>query len=333
MKERMLYMRREPASSAVVIYLLAAGLALLPTRWLGELFFPDRANYAYMLGVGVLRLVFFGVVALLARQMGVRRVWLPGGSRADRLLCLPALVIAVNNFPLVALFARTAGVTDPVGALLFAVECIGVGLFEEAAFRALIFPFLLGRTGTGRRGRVIAVLLSSAMFGALHLVNLLGGFSWGVFLQVGYSFLIGCMLAVCMFRGAGALYCAFVHALFNFGGNLVTGARELGFGSFADIWCTEEVILTAVVGVAAIAYFVWALLTARPTAADRFAVFPPEPGTQAPSGQVPQDKSAQVPPETGSPSSPEAGPTSFEAGLQAPPVGGMAEKRTKDKRK
>ena len=211
-------------------------------------------------------------------------------------------------------------------ALLFAVECIGVGLFEEAAFRALIFPFLLGRTGTGRRGRVIAVLLSSAMFGALHLVNLLGGFSWGVFLQVGYSFLIGCMLAVCMFRGAGALYCAFVHALFNFGGNLVTGARELGFGSFADIWCTEEVILTAVVGVAAIAYFVWALLSARTTAADRFAVFPPEPGTQAPSGQAPQDKSAQVPPEAGLPSSPEAD-------LQAPPVGGMAEKRTKDKRK
>ena len=92
-------------------------------------------------------------------------------------------------------------------------------------------------------------------------------------------------------------------------------------------------ILTAVVGVAAIAYFVWALLTARPTAADRFAVFPPEPGTQAPSGQAPQDASAQVPPEAGSPSSPEAGPTSFEAGLQAPPEGGMAEKRTKDKRK
>ena len=33
MKERMLYMRREPASSAAIIYLLVAGLALLPICW------------------------------------------------------------------------------------------------------------------------------------------------------------------------------------------------------------------------------------------------------------------------------------------------------------
>ena len=52
MKERMLYMRREPVSSAAIIYLLVAGLVLLPTRWLGELLFPEQANYAYMLGVG-----------------------------------------------------------------------------------------------------------------------------------------------------------------------------------------------------------------------------------------------------------------------------------------
>ena len=277
MKERMLYMRREPASSAAIIYLLVAGLALLPTRWLGELFYPARENYAYMLGLGAVRLILFFLLALLARQMGIRGVWLPakGERRSALLYSLPAVLIAVNNFPLVALIRGTAGATDAFGVLLFAVECIGVGLFEEAAFRAIIFPFVLGKTGTGRRGRVIAVLVSSAMFGALHLVNLLSGFNAGVFLQIGYSFLIGCMLAVCMFRGAGALYCAFVHALFNFGGNLVTAARGLGFGSFADIWCWEEVVLTAVVGVAAVVYFVWSLLAARSAAADRFAVLPP----------------------------------------------------------
>ena len=187
MKERMLYMRREPASSAAIIYLLVAGLALLPTRWLGELFYPARENYAYMLGLGAVRLILFFLLALLARQMGIRGVWLPakGERRSALLYSLPAVLIAVNNFPLVALIRGTAGVADAFGVLLFAVECIGVGLFEEAAFRAIIFPFVLGKTGTGRRGRVIAVLVSSAMFGALHLVNLLSGFNAGVFLQIG----------------------------------------------------------------------------------------------------------------------------------------------------
>ena len=274
MKERMLYMRREPASSAAIFYLFTAGLALLPTRWLGELFFPEQANYAYMLGLGAARLVFFAVLAVLARQMGIRRIWLPAGGKA-LLFALPALVVAVNNFPLVALAQGTAGVLDAAGACLFALECVGVGLFEETAFRGIILPFLLGKTGTDRRGRFLAVLLSSAMFGALHLVNLLSGFSAGVFLQVGYSFLIGCMLGVCMYRGAGALFCAFAHALFNFGGNLVTAPRGLGFGSFAEIWNPAEVTLTVLVGVAALAYFVWALYSAPSAAADRFAVFPP----------------------------------------------------------
>ena len=275
MKERMLYMRREPASSAAIIYLLVAGLVLLPTRWLGELFFPGQDNYAYMLGLGAARLVLCIPLALLARQMGVRHIWLPAGGGA-LLFCLPALAVAANNFPIVALVQGTAGVTDAFGAALFAVECVGVGLFEELAFRGVIFPFVLGKTGTGRRGRFIAVLVASAMFGALHLVNLLGGFSAGVFLQVGYSFLIGCMLAVCMFRGGGVLFCALAHALFNYGGNLVTAARGLGFGSFADIWCPAEVILTAVVGAAAIAYFVWLLYASPADAADRYAVFPPK---------------------------------------------------------
>ena len=268
MKERMLYMRREPVSSAAIIYLLVAGLVLLPTRWLGELLFPEQANYAYMLGVGAVRLVLCVPLAVLARQMGVRHIWLPAGGGA-LLFCLPALVVAVNNFPLVALIQGTAGATDAFGATLFAVECIGVGLFEELAFRGVIFPFVLGAAGTDRRGRFAAALIASAMFGALHLVNLLGGFSAGVFLQVGYSFLIGCMLAVCMFRGGGVLFCALAHALFNYGGNLVTPARGLGFGSFADIWCPAEVVLTVVVGVCAIAYFIW-LLYVPPTASPSF---------------------------------------------------------------
>ena len=106
-----------------------------------------------------------------------------------------------------------------------------------------------------------------------------GGAAGAVLLQVGYSFLIGSMLAVCAFRGAGVWACALVHAAFNFCGSLIYDGR--GFGGFSQVWCWQEIVLTAAVGVCAAAYFVWLLLKSPSTAADRFAVFPPQKGEEA----------------------------------------------------
>lgn len=275
MRQNMLYLRKTPAQSAVIFYILTIGLVLLPTDWLGKLFFED-ATSAHFFGMGVLRVAMFAVMAVLAWQTGIAHVLFPQRGNVRALLwCLPALVVAVNNFPLVALAAGTAEITAGAGAIaLYALYCAGIGLFEEMAFRGVVFPLVLGKTGTGKKGRVLAVLVSAAAFGLLHLVNLLGGFSPAVFLQVGYSFLIGAMLAVCMFRGAGVGFCALAHAVFNFGGNVV---QYCGVGAFADLWCAGEVVLTAVVGVAAAAYFVWLILHSPADAADRFAVFPPAP--------------------------------------------------------
>ena len=275
-------MRSTPGQSAAILFLLVAGLALLPTQWLGDLL-SGSENIAQSLGLGIARIACFAVLLLLAWHMGIGHVWAPQGGRA-LLFALPALVVAVNNLPVVALAQGTAGIEDGIAVAAFALECIGVGLFEETAFRGIIFPLVLGATGTDRRGRFCGAVVASALFGALHLVNLFG--NWGaagaVLLQVGYSFLIGCMLAVCTFRGAGVWACAFVHAVFNFCGNVIYNGR--GFGAFADVWCWQEVLLTAVVGVCAIAYFVRLLYKSPADAADRFAVFPPkeEPPAEAP---------------------------------------------------
>ena len=200
MQPKMLYMRKTPLSGGAILFLLSAGFVLFPTQWLGDLMTQDEL-LAQMLGLGILRIVMAAIMLVLALQMGIRGVWAPA-KLPYLLFALPALAVAVNNLPVVALCRGTAGVTgggEYVAA--FALQCLGVGLFEEVAFRGVIFPFALGVTGTGKKGRFAAVLLSSAAFGLLHLVNLLGGFSGGVFLQVGYSFLIGCMLSVCVFCG------------------------------------------------------------------------------------------------------------------------------------
>ncbi len=269
----MLYMRKTPASSAAILYVLILGLVLFPTDWLGALF-TENEQLARFLGLGIMRLLLFGLLLFLAWKMGIRGVWLPRRGELGALLAaVPAFIVAANNFPLVALASGTAEITGSAGMIAaFAFQCLAVGLFEETAFRGIIFPFVLGKTGTGKKGRFVAVLVSSAMFGLLHLVNLLGGFSGGVFLQVGYSFLIGCMLAVITFRGAGMFTCAAAHALFNFGGNVVP---YLGMGSFADIWSIGEIALTAAVGAAAVVYFARLLYKSKPDCADDFAVYPP----------------------------------------------------------
>lgn len=273
MQPKMLYMRKTPVESALILYLLAAGLVMFPYQWLGNLFTQDEQTAGY-LGLGILRILFSGVMLLLAFHMGIRKTLAARGGWRALLVALPALVVAVNNLPIVALAQGTAAVTGSAGEIAaFALQCIGVGLFEEMAFRGVIFPFVLGKTGTGRKGRFIAVLASSAAFGLLHLVNLLGGFSGGVFLQVGYSFLIGCMLSVVMFCGGGVFVCAFIHAVYNFCGNVVF---ELGEGAFWDIWCPEEIVLTAVVAVAAGVFFFFALKNGKPDYAEAFAVYPPK---------------------------------------------------------
>ena len=107
--------------------------------------------------------------------------------------------------------------------------------------------------GTDARGRALAVVNSSLLFGGLHLLNVFaGGGTAQSLLQAGYSFLIGAMLCVCMLEGAGVGMCAWVHAVYNFCGLLVS---ELGRWDFYAVWNVPTVCITVLLGAAAIVFF------------------------------------------------------------------------------
>ncbi|MBO4323298.1 MAG: CPBP family intramembrane metalloprotease, partial [Clostridia bacterium] len=114
-------------------------------------------------------------------------------------LCLPALVVAINNFPILPLINDDAGLKIYIGDILpYILYCISVGVLEEFVFRGIVLPLLICRLPKNKKGLFAAVMISSALFGGLHLMNLLGGFSLSVFLQVAYSFLIGALFGACM---------------------------------------------------------------------------------------------------------------------------------------
>ena len=179
------------------------------------------------------------------------------------LIFLPCMAVAVNNFPFITFFGGKAYISSGLTEIaLYAVLCLGVGFFEEMAFRGCIFTMLLQRRGKRQIDVFISIVLSSVIFGLVHLVNLFSGNVGAVILQVGYSFLIGGMCSVILVKTKNIWYCVILHAVYNFAGGVVP---ECGGGT---IWDTPTVIWTAVVAVAVAAYVIYTLIKITPEDVD-----------------------------------------------------------------
>lgn len=238
--------------------LMALGIVLLPGEKFGALFLGHKGNAALYLGNTLFRVVGAVAAVLWICDLGFS---LFRGRGKGALFALPFLIVAIDNLPIVSLCRGTATLTASGGTVaLFAVHCIAVGVFEELVFRGLIFPLVLRRAAPTKKGILCAVLLSSALFGAVHLVNLFSSSPVAVLMQVGYSFLVGCMCAVVLLLTRNVFACAGLHALYNFCGMLIS---DLGYGV---VWDGASIALTAVVATLGAAYGVFCLCKIlRPT--------------------------------------------------------------------
>lgn len=177
---------------------------------------------------------------------------------------LPALAVVVNNFPILSAARGDAYLVRGDLVWLYAVDALMIGVFEELAFRGMLFPILLeNRRGTSRQIFRTTVTVS-AVFGLVHLVNLFEGAGIGpTLLQVGYSFLIGGMCSIVLLKSGNLLLCVLLHAVYDFCGGLYP---TLGAGVW---WDTPTVIWTAVLGTAVFVWMMYLLLHIRPEEADR----------------------------------------------------------------
>ena len=179
------------------------------------------------------------------------------------LLCFPALLVVVNNLPIIGLVSGNATVERTDLLWLFVLECIAIGFYEELAFRGFVFPLIMEKTGTSRKGIFLATIYSGAVFGLMHLINLFEGAGIGsVILQIGYSFLIGAMCSVVLVKTRNIWLCVALHAIYDFCGFLVP---ELGQGI---IWDMVTVIITAILAVATFVYMLYVFFKTDLSAAD-----------------------------------------------------------------
>ena len=245
-------LRNAPVYGTVLTLLFTLGIVFLPTEPIGRLFTADETA-ARLAGAAVVRLIGAVCLFFLLRDVGFK-AW-----RLSKrlLLVLPLFAVAVNNLPILALASGAAVVNRAALVPLLAVECLSVALFEEIAFRGLILPFALCGFRGRKRRTFLAVVLSSCLFGLLHLVNLPSA-GPAALLQVGYSALIGAACAVMTVYSGNLPAAVIFHAVYNFCGYLVP---ELGAGA---LWDAPTIVLTAVVGVAAVLYAVLLLKKSDP---------------------------------------------------------------------
>lgn len=167
------------------------------------------------------------------------------------LLCFPALVIVVNNLPIIGLITKNSYVERTDLIPLFALQCFAIGFFEELAFRGFVFPYVMEKQKNTKKGIFFSIIISGAIFGLVHMLNLLAGASPGsVFLQIGYSFLIGAMCSVVLLCTHNIWICVLLHAIYDFCGYLVP---TLGGGL---IWDKATVAITAVLSVIVCIYMI-----------------------------------------------------------------------------
>lgn len=183
------------------------------------------------------------------------------------LYILPALIIAVNNLPIIPLLTGKSEITAGYDKILLLLsECMAIAFFEEMAFRSVIMLGIMESRRETKKDILMSILISSAIFGLVHIVNIFISPSIMVVLQILYSALIGCMCAIVLLLTRNIWACIMLHGLFNFFGALISECGR-GRGFFNDI---PTQILTAVIALAVIAVYIWLFYSFDVSYTDKF---------------------------------------------------------------
>lgn len=240
------YSTEKPWSFIIVVVLYLIGAASFPSGIFH--FIPGAEKDVELISIFISRAICIGIPVWLMFEIKIEKLFLLKSKITDVLLIIPFFVVVLNNIPFFPFASGELNFASDVTAktiIFYILACFcGVAL-EEIVFRGLVFSTLLRKYKDKKQCVFFAVLISSALFGATHIVNLLGGASIGpVVMQIGYSFLIGGMCAVALYLTGCINYSIVLHFIFNLGGLLSSYGMISG-----TIWTTLTIALTAIIAV------------------------------------------------------------------------------------
>ena len=201
------------------------------------------------LPMALLRIVLVAIMIGIMILMGAKKSLLnvkEGFSdtlRKNRYLLILALILGMFIFiPGILNYGFSTELLQK--ELSYFILCITVGLFEESLFRGVVFQGFLRKAGNTRKGIWIAIIISSIIFGAVHVYTYVVGESHdltGIIESIGKTLqtgAIGVLLAAVYLKTKNLWATALVHTLNDFFlmqaimfssntlGNYVTGGTD-----------------------------------------------------------------------------------------------------------
>lgn len=235
--------RRALIGVAIAAYIVCLGLVIFEMAG-GEALFGGEPPAAFTLGMSASeRLLLAAAFACLAGVAGYGRLFMPH-IKGGVIAFVAAMALALANFPFFTLASGELTYTAGAGlTALYLVNCVAIGLFEESAFRGLLLPLLFGLMKGKRYAGLLATVAQSAVFALFHIFNLFAGAGFGAtMMQVGYTFLMGCLFGALTLLTRSVVPSMIAHAVYDVGGTMVT----YGVASGAN-WDTPSIVVMAVV--------------------------------------------------------------------------------------
>lgn len=115
----------------------------------------------------------------------------------------------------------TVPITSAIPAMIgMFFSMMGTGVLEELAFRGFFFNAFLDRLGNTKKGVFASMMLSSSVFGLIHLINLIDHpeLIISTSAQVIYAIMIGCFFCIVYYRTKNIWPVIILHGLVDFTG-------------------------------------------------------------------------------------------------------------------
>ena len=197
------------------------------------------------LAAAAVKLVGAALYVLALRRLG----WMsakgdvPGRGWRPWLLALPAIVYSLIVSQLVFFGSLRFEMPDPAHAAAVALNMIVDGGFQELAFRGLLLLALARAWGSSRRGVVASVLVSAALFGGMHVLNLLARDKplSLTLLQIAETTLSGITYAALVLAGGSIWPVVAWHGLLN----ALVSARAIGIPDFRETTSMWALVILA----------------------------------------------------------------------------------------
>lgn len=225
------------------LYLLALylGIKMLPLqRWIQIPWLVFLVQFC----------LYFGLILLILSEAKKGKMKRQAIQRKSHLLLLvPYLIGASSNLLYGLFFHLTPTIKVDIDLLSVAaltLECVTI---EELLFRYIFLDFLIGILKDSKNKRMEVIFFDALAFSLMHCINFFGNNPLNVLLQIGYTFILGCILSSIALITEYPLLPIAGHFLFNFlNTDLVIRIYEL------DMSRIDYIVFSLSIGMLMIAY-------------------------------------------------------------------------------